>query len=71
MEILGDSVEKIAAEKAGILKSEVPLVFIESSAESDAVIEKCAQARNIFCKKIEKMRSKFLEPRRNILPFHV
>ena len=60
MEILGDTVEKIAKEKAGILKSEVPLVFIESSAESDAVIEKCAQARNIFCKKIEKNAFKIL-----------
>lgn len=54
MEILGDTVEKIAAEKAGILKPEVPLVFIESSAESDAVIENKAQDRNIFCKKVEK-----------------
>ena len=60
MEILGNTVEKIAMEKAGILKSEVPLVFIESSAESDAVIEKCAQARNIFCKKIEKNAFKIL-----------
>lgn len=60
MEILGDTVEKIAAEKAGILKPEVPLVFIESSAESDAVIEKCAKAQNVFCKKVKKNAFKIL-----------
>lgn len=60
MEILGDTVGLIAKEKAGILKSGVPLVFIESSAESDAVIEKCAQEKNIFCKKIGKNAFKIL-----------
>lgn len=69
MEILGDTVEKIAREKAGILKSGVPLVFIESSAESDAMIEKCAQEKNIFCKKIGKNAFKITETSQKDIAF--
>lgn len=69
MEILGDTVEKIAKEKAGILKSEVPLVFIESSAESDAVIEKCAQEKNIFCQKVGKNAFEILETSQKDIAF--
>lgn len=69
MEILGDTVEKIAAEKAGILKPEVPLVFIESSAESDAVIESCAKAQKVFCKKVEKNAFKILGTSQKYIAF--
>ncbi|MBO5461625.1 MAG: bifunctional folylpolyglutamate synthase/dihydrofolate synthase, partial [Ruminococcus sp.] len=69
MEILGDTVEKIAKEKAGILKPEVPLVFIESSAESDAVIEDCAKEKNIFCKKVEKSAFKNLGTEKKHIAF--
>ena len=43
MEYLGDTVEKIAAEKAGILKRGAPAVFAEQSLEGGAVLEREAQ----------------------------
>ncbi|MEE1087323.1 MAG: folylpolyglutamate synthase/dihydrofolate synthase family protein [Schaedlerella sp.] len=69
MEILGDTVEKIAAEKAGILKTEVPLVFVESSPESDKVIEECARKKNIFCNKVGKSAFKILETSQKDIAF--
>lgn len=38
-DLLGDTIAKIAAEKAGIIKKSVPVVIGEESAESNAVIE--------------------------------
>jgi dihydrofolate synthase / folylpolyglutamate synthase len=43
MEYLGDSVPKIAAEKAGILKRGTPAVFASQSAEGMAVLEAVAK----------------------------
>ena len=47
IEFLGDTLIKIAAEKAGIIKKTVPVVCAEQTAEATAVIEqaaKCARA---------------------------
>ena len=44
VEILGDSVEKIAWEKAGIMQQGVPVVFWDTSPETPAVFK--AQAQN-------------------------
>ena len=41
--LLGDTLEKIAAEKAGILKPEVPAVFSSQRPEAEAVLRACAQ----------------------------
>ncbi|MEY4595365.1 MAG: hypothetical protein RIQ47_1775, partial [Bacteroidota bacterium] len=41
--LLGDTLEKIAGEKAGIIKSGVPVVVGERRAESAPVFEQCAQ----------------------------
>jgi len=41
---LGDTIEQIAEEKAGILKKDVPAVFAEQSARVEAVLERCAKA---------------------------
>ncbi len=41
---LGDTIEQIAAEKAGILKPGVPAVFAEQRAEAEAVLRSKAQA---------------------------
>jgi dihydrofolate synthase / folylpolyglutamate synthase len=41
---LGDTIEKIAAEKAGILKPGVPAVFAEQRPEAEAVLRAHAQA---------------------------
>ncbi|NLL93524.1 MAG: bifunctional folylpolyglutamate synthase/dihydrofolate synthase [Clostridiales bacterium] len=39
MEILGDTIEKIAGEKAGIIKPEIPVVYYGENNEVSAVIE--------------------------------
>ncbi|HTC87860.1 MAG TPA: folylpolyglutamate synthase/dihydrofolate synthase family protein [Bryobacteraceae bacterium] len=45
---LGDTIEEIAAEKAGILKPGVPAVFAEQRPEAEAVLRKKAQAPYIL-----------------------
>jgi dihydrofolate synthase/folylpolyglutamate synthase len=43
MEFLGDTITKIAAEKAGIIKKNVPVIFAEQVPEATAVIEQIAR----------------------------
>ncbi|HEY5346190.1 MAG TPA: folylpolyglutamate synthase/dihydrofolate synthase family protein [Verrucomicrobiae bacterium] len=43
---LGDTLEKIAAEKAGIIKNEIPVVTATDKPEALAVIEKIAREKN-------------------------
>lgn len=47
LEVLGDTIEKIAHEKAGIIKPEVPLVFDGMNTISSKVIEEIANKNNI------------------------
>lgn len=54
MDILGDTLEKIAAEKAGILKPQVPAFYFEGAQTSDRVLEERASQLGISCKKIGK-----------------
>ena len=54
MAILGDTLEKIAAEKAGILKPGVPLIYADGEECSNRVIEEKAAGLGISCKKIGK-----------------
>ena len=54
MQYLGDTIEQIAAEKAGIIRPGVPVFYASSSEESDRVIEKTAEKNGSFCKKIGK-----------------
>ena len=51
---LGDTLEKIASENAGIIKPHVPVYYAQTTGESDSVIEKEAKKRGSFCKKIGK-----------------
>jgi dihydrofolate synthase/folylpolyglutamate synthase len=44
MQILGNTLEKIAAEKAGIIKSGVPVISVPQTPEVKAVLAKAAQA---------------------------
>lgn len=44
MEYLGDTIEQIAAEKAGIMKPQVPVVYLQDKEKADAVIEKKAHS---------------------------
>lgn len=46
MNLLGDTLEKIAAEKAGIIKVNVPVVISEIIPETKAVFEETARAKN-------------------------
>ena len=54
MEYLGDTLEKIAGEKAGIIKPGVPVFYAQTCEESDRVIRQTAEKRRCFCKKIGK-----------------
>jgi dihydrofolate synthase / folylpolyglutamate synthase len=45
---LGDTIQQIAAEKAGILKPGVPAVFAQQRPEAEAVLRSHAQARYTF-----------------------
>ena len=53
-EILGDTVEKIAFEKAGIIKPGVPVFYSDTCEKSNRVIENEADMRGAPCKKIGK-----------------
>jgi dihydrofolate synthase / folylpolyglutamate synthase len=46
MNILGDSLEKIAIEKAGIIKKKVPVIIGEAGSETLHVFEKAASEKN-------------------------
>lgn len=68
MEYLGDTIDKIAAEKAGILKSQVPVVFSDRKKVASAVI--CEKAQKLGCKchavsekdyKINEIQKKFID----------
>ena len=54
MAILGDSLEKIAFEKAGIIKRGIPVIYADSHDISNDVIEKRAGEIGAPCKKIGK-----------------
>ena len=58
MDLLGDSIEKVAVEKAGIIKGNTPVVISETQAETSGVfISKASETRskiefadsNFFC----------------------
>ena len=54
MQYLGNTLEEIAAEKAGIIRPGVPVFYAASSEESDSVIRETARNNGCFCKKIGK-----------------
>ena len=45
-DLLGETLQEVAFEKAGIIKEEVPVVIGESAPESDEVFERVAKAHN-------------------------
>lgn len=51
---LGNTLAQIAAEKAGIIKDQVPVFYAQTSEESDRVIGQTAVEKKSFCKKIGK-----------------
>lgn len=67
-EILGDTIEKIAKEKAGIIKEGVPAVFLDGQ-ESTKVIEEIAARKKSPCIKISKNAYEILEIKEKHIDF--
>lgn len=61
MGILGNTITEIAGEKAGIIKSNVPVVFDGSSDEASLVISRTAEEQGAPCRKIGKDAFEILE----------
>lgn len=59
-ELLGDTLEEIAAEKSGIIKKGTPVIYMEGAEESNRVIEETAKNLGNRCKKIGKNAFKIL-----------
>ena len=68
-EILGNTLEEIAAEKAGILKPHVPVIFADTQQESSRVIEERAGELGCPCKKIGKSAYEILKIQDGTLAF--
>lgn len=60
MNILGDTLCKIAYEKAGIIKKGIPVVLYPQEKEAEEVIEKVCEEKGAKLIKVEKERAKFL-----------
>lgn len=59
-QILGDTIDKIAYEKAGIIKNGIPVIMFPQEKQSEEVIEKACQERNCKLIKVPKDSSLFL-----------
>ena len=67
--ILGDTIEKIAFEKAGIIKEGVPVIFDGSRAEATEVIRCQAEKMHAPCREISKNAFEIREVTRNHIAF--
>ena len=67
--ILGDTIEKIAGEKAGIIKKDVPLFFDGSNEKASAVIRKVAEEQGVSCREVTKNVYEILEVHRKYIAF--
>lgn len=59
-EYLGDTLEKIAVEKAGILQEGVPAVYWQTDADVDRILSECAKVRQIQAFPVSKCDYTFL-----------
>jgi dihydrofolate synthase/folylpolyglutamate synthase len=59
-QILGDTIDKIAFEKAGIIKNGIPVIMFPQQKQSEEVIEKTCQERNCKLIKVSTDSSLFL-----------
>ncbi|MBQ7944441.1 MAG: bifunctional folylpolyglutamate synthase/dihydrofolate synthase [Lachnospiraceae bacterium] len=71
MAYLGDTLEKIASEKAGIMKAEIPVVFTDRKSETSVVIEEFAAKLGVPCYKVLKNEYKINEIRKKSIDFSV
>ena len=67
--ILGDTIEKIAFEKAGIIKEGVPVIFDGSRAEATEVIRRQAEKMHAPCREISKNAFEIREVTRKHIAF--
>lgn len=67
--ILGDTIEKIAFEKAGIIKEGVPVIFDGSRTEATEVIRRQAEKMHAPCREISKNAFEIREVTRNHIAF--
>lgn len=68
-DILGDTIEKIAAEKAGIIKKQVPVFYDGSSKEASDVISRTANELEAPCREITNSAFEIREVHRNHIAF--
>lgn len=71
VEYLGDTVEKIAREKAGIIKAGVPVVYWDTQASVSAVFEKQAEELGSAAQAVSKQDYRFLRFRNKSIDFSV
>lgn len=71
MAYLGETIEKIAKEKAGIIKQDIPVVFVDKRRESSVVIERTAAERNACCYKVSNNEYKINEIKKKSIDFSV
>lgn len=69
MDILGDTIEKIAGEKAGIIRRGVPVIFDGSDEKASEVIRKTAKERGATCREISKNAFEIQEVTRKTIAF--
>ena len=68
-DILGDTIEKIAAEKAGIIKKNVPVFYDGSDETAAKVIAQKAEEQHAPCREITNRAFEIQEVRRNHIAF--
>ena len=68
-DILGETIEEIAAEKAGIIKPGVPVIFDGGNRQAAEVIREKAREMGAFCREISKNAFEILEVHRNDIAF--
>lgn len=68
-DILGDTIEKIAAEKAGIIKEGTPVFFDGSNEKATQVIRQKALEKNAPCREISKNAFEIREVHRKYIAF--
>lgn len=71
MEYLGDTIEEIAGEKAGIIKSNIPVVFVDRKNKASVVLEKRAADCDSFCEKVSENDYKICEIQKKSIDFFV
>lgn len=68
-DILGESIQQIAFEKAGIIKPGVPVFYDGSSPQASEVIRRIAEERQAPCREISNRAFEILEVTRNDIAF--